>query len=74
MASTVTINLRASDLVRVRGYQQLPRGGLTPVYSICEVVEMLGYRVRVVHHYPNNPAGWELPTFTVSIDDIFPPF
>jgi hypothetical protein len=71
----MTIDLYAGDLIKVRGYQQSPRGGLTPIYSICEVVAVeLNDRVRVVHHYPNNPTGWELPSFTVSIDDISPPF
>jgi hypothetical protein len=68
------IDLQSGDLVKARGYQQSPSGGLIPVYSICEVVAMSGDRVRVVYHYPNNPAGWELPSFTVAIEDIFPPF
>jgi hypothetical protein len=79
----MTIDLQAGDLIKARGYEQHPRGGLTPIYSICEVVAVelndfpkgtLCERVRVVHHYPNNPAGWELPSFTVSFDDILPPF
>ena len=85
----MTIDLHAGDLIKVRGYQQSPSGGLIPVYSICEVVAIakcveavecdrevrrgdslsgrLRQRVRVVHHYPSNPAGWELPYFTVSL-------
>jgi hypothetical protein len=79
----MTKGLHAGDLIKVRGYQQSPSDGLIPVYSICEVVAVelndfpkgtLCERVRVVHHYPNNPAGWELPSFTVLSDDISPPF
>jgi hypothetical protein len=34
----MTIDLHAGDLIKVRGYQQRTSGGLTAIYSICEVV------------------------------------